>query len=121
MGAHAACAWDRSNGASCNVWLAFFQVLDDFVQAQGNSWMQATTDNKDSVPFLDEALAKYQVTLNVNTSSVGCISGFCPIRCSVLGVYVGAPRGCRFVYCPGTGSISSLDKGLSVCVCVFDR
>lgn len=36
------------------------KVLDEYTAQKGNSWQQAIADNKDSLPFLEDALAKYQ-------------------------------------------------------------
>eukprot|EP00897_Mesotaenium_endlicherianum_P009291 jgi/Mesen1/8390/ME000468S07816 len=35
-------------------------VLDEYTKQKGESWRQAVADTKDPIPFLDEALTKYQ-------------------------------------------------------------
>ncbi|GJP37165.1 hypothetical protein CLOM_g21602 [Closterium sp. NIES-68] len=36
------------------------KVLDDYVAAKGDSWMQATVDDREQHAFLEEAIAKFQ-------------------------------------------------------------
>lgn len=36
------------------------KVLDEYTGSQGESWKSVTADNKEPLPFLEEALAKYQ-------------------------------------------------------------
>ena len=39
----------------------FLQVLDEYERVFGNSWQSKQSDNTDVWPYLDEALAKFQV------------------------------------------------------------
>ncbi|CAI5533826.1 unnamed protein product [Closterium sp. Naga37s-1] len=36
------------------------KVLDDYVAAKGDSWMQATADDREQHAFLEDAIAKFQ-------------------------------------------------------------
>lgn len=48
------CTWYRLSYAR-------IQILEEYERQAGSSWSNTTTDNKETVPWLQEALLKYQV------------------------------------------------------------
>lgn len=47
-----------------SMYIALFQVLDEYQKNFGDSWRAVKVDNTQLWPYLNEALAKFQVSTN---------------------------------------------------------